>query len=129
MKYLAVDYGGKRVGVAISDATGSIAFPHGELPNDKELLPALARLIASEGIGLVVVGDTRAPGGMPNPVTEEAEAFIESLARASGKEVLRASEMWTSIEASRYAPKGHEHDNAAAAAVILQRFLDMKGTK
>ena len=36
-------------------------------------------------------------------------------------------EAMSSIEASRYAEKGNEHDDAAAAAVILQRYLDMRG--
>lgn len=129
MKYLCVDYGEKRVGVALSDAAGVIAFPHKELQNAGELIPTLLNIIEREHVDEIVIGDTRASSGMQNPITPEAEAFADALARGSGKRVARAPEMWSSIEASRYAPKGSEHNDAAAAAVILQRFLDMKGTK
>lgn len=127
-RYLGIDYGAKRVGAALSDEEGKIAFPHGEFQNDAGLMSKLSQLIADRKVTAIVVGDTRASSGLPNRVTSEAEDFIATLAKVSGIAVTRASEVWSSIEASRYAPKGHEHDNAAAAAVILQRFLDMKGT-
>jgi putative Holliday junction resolvase len=129
MKYLGIDYGGKRVGVAVSDAAGSIAFPRAVLPNDARLPEVLAKLVADEGIGHIVIGDTRTVSGAANPVTAEAENFAEHLARETGVPVSRAFEAWSSIEASRYAPEGKGHDDAAAAAFILQRFLDMRATK
>ena len=58
MKYLGIDYGAKRVGIAISDAEGSIAFPRTTLLNDGKMLPQLAKLIEEEKIGTVVIGDT-----------------------------------------------------------------------
>src|SRR3989344_7951995 len=124
-KYLGIDYGSKRVGIACSDEAGVIAFPRGKFRNDEKLLRQLARVIAEERIDQVVVGDTRASGGAPNRITGEAEIFIEKLEKLSGKAVMRASELSSSIEASRYAPEGLGHDNAADAAVILQRYLDM----
>ncbi len=126
MKYLGIDYGSKRMGVAISDERGVIAFPRMVLPNDAALMRALARLITDEKVGHVVVGDARALSGAENPVTQEADAFAESLARESGVPLSRAFEAWSSIEASRYAPEGKGHDDAAAAAIILQRFLDVR---
>jgi RNase H-fold protein (predicted Holliday junction resolvase) len=44
----------------------------------------------------------------------------------SGLPIERSWEVWSSIEAGRFAGKGHEHDDASAAAFILQRFLDMR---
>lgn len=125
VKYLGIDYGSKRVGIALSDEAGGIAFPRGELSNDDRLLQKLNKTIEEERVVQVVVGDTRASGGLENRVTKKAEAFIKELAKISGKIVVPASELWTSVEVSRYAPPGREHDNAAAAAFILQRYLDM----
>jgi len=129
MKYLGVDYGSKRVGFSVSDSEGRIAFPRGTVPNDAFLMPTIMKLISEEKITAVVVGDTRALNGGENPVTKEAEDFIGKLAKASGLPVLPAFEGWSSIEASRYAPEGAAKSDAAAAAVILQRFLDMNASR
>jgi len=126
MKFLGVDYGAKRVGLAQSDATGSIAFPLETVPNDANLLAHVQKLMEERRIHAVVVGDARAFGGGENPVTKDVEAFAQSLKEA-GITVEMAWEAGSSIEASRYAEKGDEHKDEAAAAIILQRFLDMKG--
>lgn len=129
MKYLGIDFGTKRVGVAISDAAGMIAFPRATLPNDGQLFSQLSELVKNENIGVIVVGDTRSHGGNDNPVTAEAEAFVAALQSAIAVPIERVWEMWSSIEASRYAPDGKGHDDASAAAIILQRFLDTRTTK
>src|SRR3989344_5440097 len=121
MKYLGIDFGTKRVGVAVSDDTVGIAFTRETMTNDAQLLPHLVQLIEAEKIGRIVVGDTRSHGGRENPVSAEADKFIEELHQATGLPVERVFEAWSSIEASRYAPKGREHDDASAAAIILQR--------
>ena len=126
MKYLGIDYGAKRVGVAVSDAAGTIAFPRATLPNDAQLFSQLAELITNEKIGSIVVGDTRSHGNKENPVTAEAESFVAALQKTFDVSVERVWEMWSSIEASRYAPEGKEHNDASAAAIILQRYLDMR---
>ena len=129
MKYLGIDYGAKRVGTAISDDAGTIAFPRAVISNDKNLLPQLFKMTQEEKIEQIIVGDTRSHGGGENPITAEAETFMETLARTTSLPVSRAFEVFSSIEASRYAPKGSEHEDAAAAAIILQRFLDMNASR
>lgn len=124
MKYLGVDYGAKRVGLALSDATGVIAFPLETVANDDALLPRILNIVEEKRVGSIVVGDTRAFGGAENTITEEMERFVTALA-SSGAKVERAWEAGSSIEASRYAPEGESHNDAAAAAVILQRYIDM----
>jgi|SRR3989344_4690174 len=128
MKYLGIDYGSKRVGTAISDADGSIAFPRSVLRNDGALMTNIAKLVADEKVEKIIVGDTRSHGGKENPVTAEAEAFVAALQAAVAVPVERVWEMWSSVEASRYAPEGKGHDDSSAAAIILQRFLDTHGT-
>lgn len=129
MKYLGIDYGARRVGIAVSDPDGVIAFPRIVAANDARLHVMLEELIAKEGIEHIVIGDTRTASGIANPVTQEADAFAERLARKSGVQLSRVSEAWSSVEVSRLAPPGSEHDDAAAAAFILQRFLDMRAKR
>jgi putative Holliday junction resolvase len=126
MRYLGIDYGAKRLGIATSDEGGSFAFPKETLPNDNTAIDRIANIVAHEHVTEIVIGDTRAVGGGENPITAEAEAFAESLARYVKVPVQKGWEAWSSIEASRFAPKGREHDDAAAAAIILQRFLDSR---
>ena len=129
MKYLGIDYGSKRVGIAVSDANATIAFPRATLVNDGTLMAKLSDTVKNEKIERIVVGDTRSHGGGSNPITAEAEKFTEELARETGLSVSRAFEVFSSIEASRYAPEGALKDDAAAAAIILQRFLDMNASR
>lgn len=123
MKYLGIDYGSKRIGLAVSSE--GIAFPRGVLGNDAELLPALVALIKKDKIESIVIGNTRSYGGRENPVTKEAEAFMERLKQETNLPVESADEAGSSVETARHAPDDAKRDDAAAA-FILQRFLDMR---
>lgn len=125
MKYLGIDYGSKYLGIAVSNAEGTIAFPRSTLFNDGSLSANLKEVVSKEKIERIVVGDTRSHGGAANPVTNEAEIFMKTLAQETGVEVIPVFEVFSSIEASRYAPGDRQHDDSAAAAIILQRYLDM----
>lgn len=125
MKYLGIDFGMKRVGIAVSNAEGTIAFPRATLKNDDALPDEILKIIEAETIGAIVIGDTKALSGEPNPIVSlSADLFIEELQASVQVPIHKVFEGWSSIEASRYAPKGKEHDDAAAAAIILQRFLE-----
>jgi putative Holliday junction resolvase len=123
MKYLGIDYGERRVGVALSDSEGKIAFPRDVYQNDSSLLSRLKELAMLERVETIVVGDTRSYSGHANPVTESAESFIRNLEDATGLPVERVREAGSSVEASRLVPGSDKHDDSAAA-VILQRRLD-----
>ncbi len=122
MRYLCVDYGEKRIGLAISSE--DIAFPRGVIENDAGLFDTLAEIIVKEKVSAIVVGDTRSFGGLENPITKEAETFVDRLRVGTGLPVVLAVEAGSSVEALRYAPSDQKHDDAAAA-FILQRYLDM----
>ncbi len=126
MKYLGIDYGAKRVGLAISDSDGKIAFPRAEIANDDHLFKFITRMAEEGKVEKIIIGDTRTWEGGANTVTPELEKFVGELAKATQIESEYAREAGSSIEASRYAEKGNEHNNAAAAALILQRYLDMR---
>ena len=126
MKYLGIDYGSKWVGIAISDKDGQFAFPRETWPNDASLLAKMENLIKDEHIEHVVVGETRTLGGEANTITADAEKFVEDIKKNVRVPIDSIFEAWSSSEADRYAPQGKTHDDASAAAIILQRFLDMK---
>ena len=124
MRYLGIDYGERRLGIALSDEAGDFAFPKETIPNDATAIDRIEKICKKENVKEIVIGDTRAANGADNFVTPEALQFATSLAGHSGLIVRQSREAWSSIEAARFAPKGKEHDDSAAAAIILQRFLD-----
>ena len=123
-RILGIDYGTSGVGLAISDEHTSFAFPLEILRNDAFLLENIVHVVAEKNISEVAMGDTRAENGAANRVTPEADAFAQELERRAGVRVHVVREAWSSLEASRFAPKGRERDDAASAAIILQRYLD-----
>lgn len=129
MRYLGIDYGAKRIGIAVSNDEGTIAFPRDTLKNDELLFAKLAQIIAEEKIQSIIVGDTRSYSNLANPVTKDAEAFVARLKKETSLLVDFAGEAGSSIEASRYAPESDGHSDGAAAAIILQRFIDMQSKK
>ena len=100
-----------------------IAFPRGVVANDTNLFSVLSDIIAKEKVERVIVGDTRSYSGLENPITKEAENFVVRLKAASGLAVHFVREAGSSVEASRHA-SSKQKDDAAAAALILQRYLD-----
>jgi putative Holliday junction resolvase len=123
MKYLGLDYGSKRIGTALSNAEGTIAFPRETLKNDAHTTSAILDLISREHVEAVVMGDTRALSGAANRITEEMEAFAKQVHEKSGLPVHFAREAGSSIAVSAHT---RGHDDAAAAAFILQRYIDMR---
>ena len=124
MRYLGIDYGTKKIGVAISDDGGGFAFPRDVIANDGKVYDTLANIIETEKIEGLVVGDTLTLNGGANDITPKATAFVEKLVERTNIAVHRVREAWSSQEAARFAPQGKKHSDSSAAAVILQRFLD-----
>jgi len=125
MKYLCIDYGKDRVGIAVSDEKGGIAFPRPVEQNDEGLLKRIIARVEEERVESIVVGDTKTFSGKENTITADAEEFAKELSSRAGLPLRMVSEAWSSREAARFAPEGEKNDSATAA-VILQRFLDMR---
>lgn len=123
-KCLGVDYGAARIGIAVSDTSGQIAFPLETLSARDDASAQVVAIAAREGVGRIIIGDTRTLEGFGNSVTPAAEIFIRSLVERTAVPVIRVNEAFATSEALRFAPRGKTHDDAAAAAVILQRYLD-----
>lgn len=121
MKYMGIDYGAKRVGIAVSDDTGAVAFPHDTLRNDTKLISALEALIREKGVGAVIIGESKDKDGKDNPIMEDARRFAACV-KDLGVEVVFEPEYYSSFEARRDAPDSFV--DARAATVILNRYLE-----
>ena len=124
MRHLGIDYGTKYVGLALSDESGSIAMPLHVLVNDDFLIQHVASAVDEHAVEAVVVGESQTLSGEDNPVMEDITGFIDVLEDQLEMPVHRQQEAFSSAEAARFAPTGAGHHDAAAAAIILQRFLD-----
>ena len=138
MRALGVDVGARRVGLAISDATRTLARPLTTLmvASESEAVVRVADTIAKlcaedDGLSVVVVGLPRRLDGTTSEATARAEAFVNALKTRIGVPIATEDERLSSREAeSRLAVrekdwrKRKEKLDAAAAAVILQDFLD-----
>ncbi|KKW47019.1 MAG: hypothetical protein UY97_C0001G0076 [Parcubacteria group bacterium GW2011_GWB1_57_6] len=80
MRYLGIDYGSSKIGLALSDEAGSMGFPHSIVPNSPRIIEDLSALIAKENIGAVVIGESRTLSGGENPIAKGARALGDSLA-------------------------------------------------
>ncbi len=122
---LGIDYGERRVGIALSDQSETLAFPHAVFPNTKTLVDDVAALVHKENAGIVVLGYSLNLQGGDNPIMARVYEFKKELEGVIGVPVVFEQEWLSSQEASRFTGANDMID-ASAAAVILQRFLDKK---
>jgi len=141
MRFVGLDIGEKRIGVAVSDVSGTLARPLGVLrPSglDVDALDVvsteIARLVAEEdGLGEIVIGLPRRLDGSPTDMTARVEQFARQLRAKTSLPVTLQDERLSSHEAeSRLALRDKNWRSrkakldAAAAAVILQDYLDSR---
>ncbi len=131
VKHLGIDYGTKRIGVALSDEEGKLAFPHGVIPAGPKALSAVAELARANTAGKIVVGESRNYKNEPNAVMEDIELFKKDLEELTGLPVEYEAEFMTSAAALRHTQdkRGEKTSDAlnldaSAAALILQSYLD-----
>ncbi len=122
MRIMGIDYGSKRVGVAFSDDAGLMAFPHGVLPNNAELLKNLLALIAEKEVGEIVIGHSLDKEGKPNAIQERINELITDLTLEVGLPVHLQPEMYSTQEAIRFQGRTKDTD-ASAATIILNSFI------
>jgi putative Holliday junction resolvase len=134
-----LDVGERRIGVAVSDVTGTLARPVGVVRTsglDKDALERAAAEIArlageDDGLVALVIGLPRRLDGSANEMTSRVEAFAQTLGRRTSLPIVLQDERLTSLEAeSRLAVREKDWRarkqrlDAAAAAIILQDYLD-----
>lgn len=133
MKVLGLDYGKKRIGVAVSDDGGQIAFPHSVIENNEKVFDFLENLKQKETFQEIVLGD---PG--ENSLKNEVVSFKKSL-EEKGFNVFLEKEFMTSLHTDMFTKTKpiarkvkqirEEKKDESAAALILQRFLDKNNFK
>lgn len=124
MKYLAVDYGKKYIGLAVSDDSGVMAFPLHVLKNNKTVIPVIQKICKERDIGQIIIGDSVDQKGEKNNIAEDAEKFAKMLEKDTGLKIAYEKEQFTSAHARHGGGETVGRIDAAAAALILQRFLD-----
>ncbi|MBA3789193.1 Holliday junction resolvase RuvX [Patescibacteria group bacterium] len=127
MRYLSIDFGTKRVGLALSDEAGRMGFPHAVMPSDGRLIDYVHEIIDRKEVGVVVIGESRDFKGNENPVSAKAKAFARDLERTTDVTVEWEPETYTTQEAKRDPIGVHvntrEAVDASAAALILTSYL------
>lgn len=140
MKYLGIDYGTKRVGIAISDEGGTLAFPYKVLKNDMALLDTIHNICGQENVSAIVVGESMDLSGAPNKIMGSIEELVKNLEADLGLPVYLQKEFMTSLHSGkaftkdifsdRQIKKEKElKDDSKSATLILQRYLDKKNQK
>lgn len=133
MRYLAIDYGAKRTGLAVCDAGERVASPLAVLQGQKGLIERIRQVVAAEDIEAIVLGLPLNMDGSEGPQARRIVAFAGQLKRQIGIPVhfqderlssFGAEEKWQEIGLSQR--KRRERLDALAAAEILQTFLEGK---
>jgi len=137
MRLLAVDFGEKRLGLAVSDESGHLVVPVGAVGrrNDSEAAEAVAAEALLRGVARIVVGHPVRAGGIETLLARRARNFARRLASASGLPVELHGEALTSRAAEdalaaagvRPARRKAARD-AEAAAVLLRDYLSRRGS-
>ncbi len=134
MKYLAIDYGEKRTGIAVSDAGGAMAFARTTIRKTSKdaFWSALLGVIHDEGAEAIVVGMPKTADGGATLTVRQIRNFIGSLKRRCALPVFVMEETLSSFEAEaklRDIKKSRSGLDGAAAAGILESFLNLPPEK
>jgi len=132
MRVLGVDWGEARIGLAVSDETGTIASPYKVIPNDERAAAAVVNAASITGAEEIVVGYPLTLTGEEGPAAERVQGFARELQRRVSVPIKLVDERFTTkaaeeklraAGASRHKLK--KSADAAAAALILQTYLDV----
>jgi putative Holliday junction resolvase len=133
MRYLAIDYGTKRTGLAVCDAGEMIASPLGVLHGRKDLIRKIGQIIAAENIEAVILGLPLNMDGSEGPQAKLVFAFAEQLKPHLQIPIHFQDERLSSFGAEQKLreiglsrAKKRERLDALAAAEILQTFLEQQ---
>jgi putative pre-16S rRNA nuclease len=130
---LGLDLGTRRIGLAVSDAGATIAFPIGALErrNPAADLAALCQLIRERAVTRVVIGLPLHLDGRSSAGAEAARRFADTLAEAASLPVSLIDERWTTAlaertlrDAPRKRRRRRENVDAVAATLILRTYLE-----
>lgn len=122
MKYLGIDYGEKRIGIAVSDDGGMIAFPHMTIEHTASALSEIKKICDAQKPAHIIIGMPMMIGGM-SPLMRTIQRFGDALARFVQIPVAYENEIFTTIMATKGGATKNTVDQSSAA-LILQSYLD-----
>jgi putative Holliday junction resolvase len=129
-RFLGVDYGTKRVGLALSDPLGITASPHSTVPR-ATVVSEVMNLVKEMDIGTIVVGLPTGLSGDEGMSASEARKLADELGSATGVDVVLVDERYTSriaegalLQAGMKRRERREKVDQVAAALILQEYLE-----
>ena len=131
-RFLAIDYGARRVGLALSDPLKMIASPYRTIINKNNtiLIEEIERIIAAEDVELTIIGLPLGMAGQKTDQTKKVEEFVDKLTDR-GIIIKYEDERWSSVAAKRSMKEqniksGYNKDlvDQTAAAIFLQQYLD-----
>jgi putative Holliday junction resolvase len=135
MRILAIDHGTKRMGIALSDETATIAQPLEFIPAEPftEFLARLKQLIVEKQVVQILIGMPRNMDGSYGPAALKVQEFVAVLKETIAVPIKTWDERLTSAQANRMLiqadvrrDKRKQRVDAAAAAILLQSFLDSR---
>jgi putative holliday junction resolvase len=122
MSYIGIDYGSKRVGIAVAEEGTGLAFPLVILENDEDLIHRIQELAKTRNTNQIILGESRNYHGEGNEIMIKIKEFKNKLEK-EGFEVHMEPEFMTSAQAVHIQGENKMLD-ASAAAIILQSYLD-----
>ncbi len=129
MKILSIDFGLKRVGLAVGDTDLKIAVPKGTIPNDERLIDKLKKIVEENKVKKIVLGLPLTPSGKEGQRAKLVREFAQNLKSSLPEiEIVLWDERYTTIEAQNRlkelpSKKRKEMIDAVSAQVILEEFL------
>ena len=134
-RFLGIDYGTVRIGLALSDPTGTLAspLPHLENKSISQVRSSLDELIQTHDISRIIVGLPRNMDGTYGPAAEKVRNFISQIQESLGTPIESQDERLTTVQASKQLSQiGLNHKelrkkiDSSSASLILQQYLDRK---
>ncbi|MEI6494899.1 MAG: Holliday junction resolvase RuvX [bacterium] len=122
MRLIGVDYGTKKIGLALSDESGSIANPW-EVISTKMAIETITKICQDEHVGLIVLGESVDTKGEDNLIMTEIRSFAAKLSAQTKLEVKLEPEYFSSLQVAKMFGRDKTID-ARAAAIILQSYID-----
>lgn len=122
-RIVGIDFGSKRVGIAVSDDARQFAIPREVVPNDDDLVDTVHKICEDEAATAIVIGESKDYDMADNAIMKEAREFAEAIGEATGLPVHFELEFMSSVQAARFQGETDLLD-ASAAAIILQSYLD-----
>jgi len=137
-RILAIDFGLKRIGLALSDPLFTFAYPYKTILNDANTFNELKKIIKDQGVIKIILGFPKKENGEPASITGEVLKFKQKLEAEFFIQVLLRDERYTSYIASEIiaksvAKKSKRREKGlvdrGSAAIMLQDFLDINKKK